>query len=131
MSGKYLLDTNIVIDLFNGVKTVVDWLAEERTIFVPSIVIGELYYGVYKSARSEKNIRILEDFIVSVSVLDITTEIAEYYGRIKAGLKKKGMPLPENDIWISSIALQYDLTLVTRDAHFDAVKGLNLVKLSQ
>ena len=131
MSGRYLLDTNIVIDLFNGVKPVVSWLTDERIIFVPSIVVGELYFGVYKSMRSEKNIRILEDFIVAASVLDITTETAEYYGRIKAGLKKKGVPIPENDIWISSIAMQYDLALVTRDAHFDAVAGLLLERLPQ
>ncbi|HON78692.1 MAG TPA: type II toxin-antitoxin system VapC family toxin [Spirochaetota bacterium] len=131
MSGRYLLDTNIVIDLFNGVKPVVSWLTDERIIFVPSIVVGELYFGVYKSMRSEKNIRILEDFIVAASVLDITTETAEYYGRIKAGLKKKGVPIPENDIWISSIAMQYDLALVTRDAHFDAVTGLLLERLPQ
>ena len=68
MSGRYLLDTNIVIDLFNGVKPVVSWLTDERIIFVPSIVVGELYFGVYKSARSEKNIRILEDFIVAASL---------------------------------------------------------------
>jgi len=131
MSGRYLLDTNIVIDIFNGEEPVIDWITGKQEIFVPSIVVGELYFGIYKSARIEKNIRTLEDFVVAISILDITSETAGYYGRIEAGLKKKGTPIPENDIWISSIAMQYDLTLVTRDAHFDAVEGLFLEHLPQ
>jgi len=39
-----------------------------------------------------------------------------------------GKPMPINDIWIAAIAVQHDLTLVTRDAHFAAVDGLKQAK---
>jgi tRNA(fMet)-specific endonuclease VapC len=42
-------------------------------------------------------------------------------------LKKKGTPSPENDIWISAIAMQHKLRLATRDKHFDYISGLSLV----
>jgi tRNA(fMet)-specific endonuclease VapC len=48
------------------------------------------------------------------------------YGRIAQQLRRKGRPIPQNDIWIAATALQYDLTLVTRDEHFKQVEGLAL-----
>ncbi|WP_322746135.1 PIN domain-containing protein [Nostoc sp. LEGE 06077] len=54
-------------------------------------------------------------------------ETARQYGEIKNKLRLKGHPLPENDIWIASVALQYQLTLVTRDAHFQQVENLQTV----
>lgn len=48
------------------------------------------------------------------------------YGKIKSSLRKKGSPIPENDIWIAAIALRHNLTLVTRDKHFNEITGLKL-----
>jgi tRNA(fMet)-specific endonuclease VapC len=45
----------------------------------------------------------------------------------KNNLRLKGHPLPENDIWIAAIALQYNLILVTRDAHFLEIENLQTV----
>lgn len=47
------------------------------------------------------------------------------YGLIKASLRKKGKPIPENDIWIAAIAMQHSLVVATRDKHFDEVDGLS------
>jgi tRNA(fMet)-specific endonuclease VapC len=46
------------------------------------------------------------------------------YGRIKHLLLKKGKPIPENDIWVAAHAIEYDLTLVTRDEHFKNIDDL-------
>lgn len=45
MSGRYLLDTNIIIALFADDRAVKQKLTEAEETFVPSIVIGELCYG--------------------------------------------------------------------------------------
>ncbi|CAN5898730.1 hypothetical protein BH23ACT11_BH23ACT11_18040 [soil metagenome] len=55
---------------------------------------------------------------------------SEYYGRIGASLWGKGRPIPQNDLWISALALQYDLTLISGDGHFDYVEGLHRMSLS-
>lgn len=59
-------------------------------------------------------------------VLGCDAETARRYGEVKNGLRQKGRPIPENDIWIAAIALQYDLTLVARDVHFGEVDGLKV-----
>lgn len=58
-------------------------------------------------------------------MLGCDTDTARRYGDIKHGLRVKGSPLPENDIWIAAIALQHNLTLATRDAHFREIPNLN------
>jgi predicted nucleic acid-binding protein len=49
MNGRYLLDTNIVIALFANDAAVIDHLRLAQAIFIPSIVVGELYFGAYRS----------------------------------------------------------------------------------
>jgi len=61
---------------------------------------------------------------VGLSVLACDQATAREYGQIKARLRAKGRPLPENDIWIAAIARLHGLTLVTRDQHFREVEGL-------
>lgn len=51
-------------------------------------------------------------------------ETAEAYGRLKFQLRRKGRPIPENDLWIAALCVQHGRTLVTRDAHFAEVEGL-------
>lgn len=61
------------------------------------------------------------------TVLACDAETAQHYGQIKNRLRAKGKPLPENDIWIAALALQYGLVLVTRDAHFNKITSLSVV----
>src|SRR6266581_7175859 len=118
MNGSYLLDTNIVIALFAKDSDVLRQLSAASQIFIPSIVLGELYYGANKSAHSKSNITHIDNFALKSSVLVCDTDTARHYGHIKDHLREKGNPIPENDIWIAAIAKQYHLTLASRDQHF-------------
>lgn len=124
MSGRVLLDTNIVIALFAKEAVVQQRLAEVDEAFVPSIVLGELYYGAQKSSRVETNIARVSSFATANAILVCDTATAQYYGAIKNHLRTKGHPIPENDIWIAATAKQHQLTQVTRDGHFQAIEGL-------
>lgn len=126
MSGRYLLDSNIVIALFAGEMSVLESITEVDEIFIPSIVVGELYYGAQKSHRRESNIARIDDFVEASSVLDCDQETARRYGEVKQELQLKGRPIPENDIWIAAVAIQYGLALVTRDVHFQEVDMLEV-----
>ncbi len=126
MTGKVLLDTNIVIALFADEASVKQQLAIVGEIFIPSIVLGELYYSARKSARAEQNIARIDEFAAGNTVLLCDTTTARQYGVIKAQLRVKGKPIPENDIWIAAIAEQHQLTLVTRDSHFQHVDVLGI-----
>ncbi len=124
MSGRVLLDTNIVIALFAKEAIVQQHLAEVGEVFVPSIVLGELYYGARKSTQVEANLARIDAFAASTAILVCDTATARQYGDIKNQLRAKGQPIPENDLWIAAIAQQYQLTLATRDGHFRAIDGL-------
>lgn len=127
MSGKYLLDSNIVIALFANETSVVSSLAEARQVFIPAPVIGELFYGAKKSGRIEHNTARVDMFVQANVILSCDSMTARWYGDVKNGLRQKGRPIPENDIWIASLALQYQLTLVSRDNHFQEVDSLAVV----
>jgi tRNA(fMet)-specific endonuclease VapC len=126
MSGRYLLDTNILIALFANESAVTDHLREAEEVFVPSIALGELYYGARKSSHVGENIARINDLATNSAVLGCDTKTAQQYGEIKNRLRQKGHPIPENDIWIAAIATQNDLTLVARDAHFKEVDELEI-----
>lgn len=126
MNGKHLLDTNIIIALFKNDENVCKQLASSAETFVPSIAIGELYYGAQHSGNVDKHMDEVRDFVRVSVILSCDAVTAEAYGQIKNGLKTKGQPLPENDIWIAAIALQHSLAVVTRDQHFKAIDGLVL-----
>jgi tRNA(fMet)-specific endonuclease VapC len=123
MSGRYLLDTNIVIALFADEAAVKDRLAQADEVFIPSIVIGELCYGARKSGRSQKNLVRIDELARNSSILSCDTATARQYGEIKNRLRLRGRPLPENDVWIAALAMQQNLTVATRDAHFQEIEG--------
>lgn len=128
MNGKYLLDTNIVIGLFANDPKIITKVQRAREIAVPCIVIGELCYGANKSVRLEENLARIDDFARNNIILNCNKNTAKLYGTVKDRLRLKGRPIPENDIWITAIALQHNLTLITRDEHFKEVENLKAEK---
>jgi tRNA(fMet)-specific endonuclease VapC len=125
MNGKYLLDTNIVIAIFAGDTNVLERLAHSNEVFLPSIVLGELY-GARKSRHVDANIVRIDEPAASSALLGCDIDTSRHYGQIKNNLRAKGRPIPENDIWIAAVAQQHGLTLVSRDAHFNEVDTLSL-----
>jgi predicted nucleic acid-binding protein len=54
-------------------------------------------------------------------VLDVNEQTTNYYAEITLELKRKGKPIPTNDIWIAALCRQHRLPLLSRDRHFDLV----------
>ena len=126
MHGRYLLDTNIIIGFFANDRKIHKRMAKASEVFIPCVALGELYFGAHKSSRPIENLSVMEEFAHCNTVLACNEETARRYGEMKDWLRKKGMPIPENDIWIAAIAEQYGLVLVSRDAHFDAVRNVQV-----
>lgn len=126
LSGKYLLDTNIAIALFAGDLLVQEKVRNAEYIVAAPTVIGELCFGAQKSNRVTENLRKIDILVQQSIVFPCDLETAQWYGIIKEQLRRKGNPIPDNDIWIAAIAMQHDLILVTRDAHFDNVESLQV-----
>jgi len=128
MNGEYLLDTNIVIALFANDADVIKQIDQAVKVFLPAIVIGELYYGAFNSKKQQVNLERVDQLRTQVAILACDDTTAKFYGQIKKQLKINGTPIPENDIWIAAIASQYGLSVVTRDKHFSHIESLNIVR---
>ena len=124
-----LIDTNIYSYALNGNADVIKVLQRAQKISICSISIGELLSGFKAGSKEKKNRAELEEFLDSprLQLLNIDEDTAEFYAEIQNGLKKKGRPIPTNDIWIAATALQHGLKLYTNDQHFKYVPGLVLV----
>ena len=123
-NGKYLLDTNIVIALFSEEITVQEKARNAAVVALAPPIIGELCYGARKSEKVSENLYRINRFVQQNAFFPCDLETAQLYGTIRDQLRRKGRPIPDNDIWIAAIALQRGLILVTRDAHFDEVESL-------
>ena len=91
---------------------------------MPWVVLGELHYGALRAQRREAQLTLIRDFLQTATLLLPDQNTSERYGQVKAELAGIGKPIPDNDIWIAAMARQFDLPLVTRDAHFTVVPAL-------
>ena len=89
MNGRYLLDTNIVIALFAQDQSIQDHLYRAEEVLIPSIVLGELYYGALKSARVETNQARIDEFASSSVIVGCDWGLLEYMDRSKTGCGQK------------------------------------------
>jgi tRNA(fMet)-specific endonuclease VapC len=127
MTGNNIVaDTNIFIDLMKGNEVIAKKLESFDEVYISPVVLVELYFGAYRSANPEKNLRKISIAIQESKLLTIDAATAEIFVTIKLALFAKGNPIPENDIWIAATSFQHQLPLYTNDKHFAEVEGIRL-----
>jgi tRNA(fMet)-specific endonuclease VapC len=87
-----------------------------------------LFFGAENSSKVAENLQKVDELIPRVHVVPCDLDTARHVGRIRHSLRMLGKPVPANHIWIAAAALQYRLPLLTADAHFDSVAGLEIVR---
>jgi predicted nucleic acid-binding protein len=124
---EVILDTNAVSALLAGDRNLAEILDPSDYHHLPVVVLGEYLFGLHQS-RKRSRLDSLFRKLEAVSVLlaaDRAT--ADWYATLRIELKKKGTPIPENDVWIAALAQQHKLAIVSNDAHFDHVGGLRRI----
>lgn len=125
-ASSLILDTSVIIDTFRGNDLIRQQLENAGVLYLPSIVVGELHRGLYKSQKADEG-RAKIARLQSVSIgLDVDAHTGEYFA-VDSALAQKGRPIPDNDVWIAALALQHGLRLFTKDNHFKEVNGLELL----
>lgn len=124
----YLLDTNICIALLNENRKVV---ARFNRVFsqcyISTIVLSELYKGVYSSRQFEKNLDSLQQFIELISIEPFDLNAAVEFGKIQSELKQIGKPTGEIDALIAAVARSRDDVIVTNNIKdFENIPNLEL-----
>ena len=123
-----ILDTNAVSALACEDKALMRLLANSERHHLPVVVLGEFRFGISGSrhrAALQKWIQRLEEESV---VLSMDAETAKHYAAIRRALKEAGKPILGNDLWIAALALQHDQRVISRDVHFDFVKGVKRIQ---
>ena len=121
-----LIDTNAYSAFMLGTADVVDVMAHADKLYLSSTVLGELLAGFAAGTREPQNRAGLAQFLDSarVEVLPVTALTADSFALVYAGLRRKGQPMPSNDLWIAASALAHGAALLSRDAHFSQVDSL-------
>jgi tRNA(fMet)-specific endonuclease VapC len=92
-------------------------------VAIPVIVLGEYRFGIAHSRHKREYERWLEEMTALCRVLEVNEQTATLYAVLRGQLKQAGTPIPSNDAWIAALCRQHTLPLVSRDRHFDLIKG--------
>ena len=118
-----LLDTNAYAEFKRGVPEAAEIIRHVPLVGINSIVVGELLAGFATGSREAANRRELERFLASdrVRLYSIDRVTARYYAAVYWALRRKGHPIPTNDMWIAATALEHGLAIFSYDGHFEPV----------
>ena len=122
-----ILDTNGVSALAEGESALESILRKTNRVAIPVIVLGEYRYGISRSREQKRYEEWLTEYLSKFLILDIDERTTVPYAAIRSELKRAGTPIPSNDIWIAALCRQHSLPLLTRDRHFDAVRGIRRI----
>ena len=122
-----ILDTNALSAIAEAEPRAVAAFSQAQSIAIPVVVLGEYFFGIAQSRRRVEYERWISLVLRTFRVLDIGVETAARYAQVRMELKRAGTPIPSNDMWIAALCRQHALPLLSRDRHFESVKGLRRV----
>jgi tRNA(fMet)-specific endonuclease VapC len=133
MVKKYLLDTNILIDLYRGNEKIKELFGEieMEECEICSSVTAEFFQGFHKRRNIEKEKKWYEQLIGqgNMNVLVFDEKIAKKYAEIQIMYLKKGRARPFFDLIIAATAIEHGLILLTSNIKdFEMIEGLEVYR---
>lgn len=119
-----VLDTNALSAIAEGEAEATRKFTGAHEAAIPVIVLGEYRFGIARSRHKREYENWLDEMTSVCRVLEVDVGTAVLYAALRDQLKEAGTPIPSNDNWIAALCRQHALPLLTRDRHFDLVKGL-------
>jgi len=97
-------------------------------LYTPSIALAELYVWAYRRSDPTEALEAIDRMLFyEVSVVNYDSDGAREFGRVRMELRRQGIEVPTVDLMIASVALVYDLTMVTHNtADYQNIPGLQL-----
>jgi len=122
------LDTSAYSHMHRGHPPAVHLIAAADRIFVPVIVLGELRAGFLGGSKRPMNEALLHVFLQDPTerIGTIDADTASAYAKLDHQLHQAGTPIPKNDLWIAAVAVRVGATIVTYDAHFRRLRGVEV-----
>ena len=129
MTGRYLLDTNVLSDNIRNPRGAAARRARQvgNANFCTSIIVAaELRYGVAKAGSRYLSARVTEA-LDRLEVLALEPPIDEVYAQLRVDLERSGNLVGPNDLLIAAQAIALDLVLVTaNEREFSRIPGLKV-----
>jgi len=125
--AEVAFDTTVAIAILNGREDVARWSRGFDVIWLPVPVLGEFHFGAENSGKPEENLRRVDELAARCKVLILGEATARTYSTLRLDLKRKGKPIPENDLWIAAVCVEHDIPLATTDGHFREVSSLRIL----
>ena len=124
----YLLDTNICIALLKkNENAVYNFSLKYQSCYLSTLVLAELYKGVYCSTKVEKNLARLTQFEKQLPKVIFDKQAALEFGKIQGELRKIGKPPGHLDALLAGVARsRHDVLVTDNTRHFINIKGLML-----
>ena len=122
-----ILDTNALSAWAEGRVSVEAPLRAADRLVVPSVVLGEYYFGIRQSRQRIRYREWLARYLPLTEIAAVTAATADAYAEIRLELKRLGTPIPPNDAWIAALARQHGLSILSNDRHFDVVSGVRRI----
>ena len=122
-----ILDTNALSAWAEGLASVEASFRSADRIVIPSVVLGEYYFGIRQSRHRNRYEDWLRRYLPLAEIATVTQATADVYADIRLELKRLGTPIPPNDAWVAALARQHDLPIMSNDTHFDVVDGLQRI----
>ena len=122
-----ILDTNALSAWAEGRTVIETPLRTADRLVVPSVVLGEYYFGVRQSRHRTRYEDWLARYLPLTEIATVTSATADAYADIRLELKRLGTPIPPNDTWIAALARQHGLPVLSNDRHFDVVSGVRRI----
>jgi len=121
-----LLDTDVCIEILRGNQQVIEQRSNcDERVAICFMTVGELYYGAERSDNKAKNDNLIEEFLLSIDIINTDIEIVKKFGKLKANLYDKDIMLPDADILIAAVALSKCSKLITGNTkHFEKFQNL-------
>ncbi|MDA0345864.1 MAG: PIN domain-containing protein [Verrucomicrobia bacterium] len=119
-----ILDTNALSALAEKDDQLIEQIMSAPRLYVTLISLGEYQYGINVSRKQKELTRWLTLLLEKVEVLSPGMDTLPHYADIRRELKTAGTPIPANDCWIAALVRQHKMKIVSRDHHFDRVKGV-------
>ena len=123
-----LPDSNIIIDLFNGIRDASPQLSRADRIYISPVVLGEIRSGFGDSRKDRAAAAVLDDFLTLpyVQIVPVSETAADYYAGLFRHLRREGRKIPDNDLWIAAQSLELGTLLLSRDTHFAGIPNLRV-----
>ncbi len=126
---SFLLDTNILSAHLRRPSGLAHrFFQHSGRLYTSTVALAELFVWAYNRPDPTKVLTAIDELLFQdVSLLEYDRDCANEFGTVRIQLRRSGIEVPSLDLLIASVALVYDLTLVTHNtADFQNIPGLRL-----